>query len=70
MESFKYMYMFHAKLQTNFEIVQPSLRYFQIAQPSLRDFEIALRKLEIAKLRDAVSNVDVYSNIKKTCTFP
>ena len=49
-----------AKLQTNFQIVQPSLR----------DFEIALRKLEIVKLRNAISKVNVYSNIKRTCTFP
>ena len=42
---------------------------FKIAQPSLRDFEIALRKLEIAKLRYAISKVNVYSNIKQTCTF-
>ena len=58
------------KLLTNFEIAQPSLRNFQIAQPSLRDFEIALHKLEIAKLHNTISKVDVYSNIKQTCTFP
>ena len=39
-----------AKLQTNFEIAQPSLHNFKIEQPSIHDFEIALRKLEIAKL--------------------
>ena len=59
-----------AKLQTNFEIAQPSLRNFQIAQPSLHYFEIALCKLEIAKLHSAILKVDVYSNIKRTCTFP
>ena len=59
-----------AKLRNNFEIVQPSLGNFQIAQPSLRDFEIALHKSEIAKSRKAISKGDVYSNIKRTCTFP
>ena len=58
-----------AKLQTNFDIVQPSLRNFEIVHPSLRNFEIALHKLEIAKLRSTLSKVDVYSNIKRTCTF-
>ena len=68
-----------AKLQTNFEIaqpslcnfeiVQPSLHNFETAQPSLHDFEIASCKLEIAKLRSAISKVDVYSNIKWACTF-
>ena len=48
------------KLQTNFEIVQPTLH----------NFEIALRKLQIALLSSAISKVDVYSNIKQTCTFP
>ena len=43
-----------AKLQTNFEI----------AQPSLRNFEIALHELEIAKLSCAISKVDVYNNTK------
>ena len=46
------------------------LTNFEIAQPSLSDFEIALRKLETAKLRNTISKVDVYSNIKRTCTFP
>ena len=59
-----------AKSETNFEIAQPSLRNLQIAQPSLRDFEIALRKLEIAKLRNAISKVDVYSSRKQTRAFP
>ena len=58
------------KLQTNFEIAQPSLHNFQIAQPSLRNSEIVLRKLEIAKLRNAILKLDVYSNIKRTYTFP
>ena len=58
-----------ANLQTDFEIVQPSLRNFEIAQPSLHDFEIALRILEIAKLCSAISEVDVYDNIKQTCSF-
>ena len=43
-----------AKLQTNFEIAQPSLCNFEIARPSLHNFEIALRKLEIAKLHSAI----------------
>ena len=59
-----------AKLQTNFEIAQRSLRNFQIALPSLRDFEIVLRTLEIAKLRNAILKVDMYNNVKQTCTFP
>ena len=42
------------KLQTNFEIAQPSLLHFEIAQPSLHNFEIALHKLEIAKLHSAI----------------
>ena len=54
----------------NFEIVQPSLRNFEILQPSLGDFKIVLRKLKIAKLHSAISKVNVYSNIKWTCTFP
>ena len=60
----------------NFEIVLLKLEIaklltnFKMAQPSLRDFKIALRKLEIAKLHNAISKVDVYSNIKRTCTFP
>ena len=48
-----------AKLLTNFQIAQPSLRNFQITRPSLRDFEIALCKLEIAELRNAISKVGV-----------
>ena len=69
-----------AKLQTMFEIAQPSVRNleipqpsvlkFKIAQPSLRDFEIVLRKLETAKLSSAISKVDVYSNIKRIYTIP
>ena len=39
-----------AKLQTNFEVVWPSLCNFQIEQPSLHNFEIVLRKLEMVKL--------------------
>ena len=50
--------------------IAKSLTNFEIAQPSLRDFDIALRKLEIAKFRNTISKVDVYSNIKRTCTFP
>ena len=59
-----------AKLETKFEIEQPSLRNFKIVQPSLRDLEIALRKLQITKFHRAISNVDVHSDIKPTCTFP
>ena len=54
----------------NFKIAQPSLRTFEIVQPSLRDYEIALRKLEIVKFRSTISKIDVYSNVKPTCTFP
>ena len=54
----------------NFEIAQPRLRNFKIAQLSLRNFEIALHKLGISKLRSVISKVDLYSNIKQTCTFP
>ena len=49
-----------AKMQANSEI----------AQPSLRDFEIAVPKFEIANLRSAVSEVNVSSNVKQTCTLP
>ena len=58
------------KLQTNFEIAQPSLHNFQIAQESLHDFEIALRKLEIAKLRNAISKVDAYRTQSGPVPFP
>ena len=60
----------------NFKIVLhkleiPKLRAnFEIVQPSLRDFEIELRKVEIANLRSVFSKVDVYSNVKRTGTFP
>ena len=57
-----------AQLLTGFLVYV--LRNFQIARPSLHDFGIALRKLEIAKLHNAILKVYVYSNIKQTCTFP
>ena len=59
-----------AKLQTNFEVVWPSLCNFGIEQPSLCNFEIVLLKLEMAKLGSPFSRVDVYSNIKRVYIFP
>ena len=59
-----------AKLLTNFEIAWPTLCNFDIAQLSLCDFEMLLCKLEIAKLSNIISRVDVYSNKSGSVPFP